>query len=70
MSATNSRHLTASMERAAVLESLTRKSTYSFSVRPSIQVMVSTGQVVPFTLIAWSSQVAPSTYGARLWSDR
>ena len=64
-SATSSRHRPASVVRAAALDPATRKSTYSFSVRPLIQSMVSTGQGDRLTVIAPSSQVVPDTYGLR-----
>jgi hypothetical protein len=57
--------LAARVVSAAAFEFVTRKSTYSLSVRPSIQSMVSTGQVIPLTLIAPSSHVVPDTYGLR-----
>ena len=69
-SATSSRHLAASVVRAAALELVTRKSTYSLSVRPSIQSMVSTGQVARLTWMAPSSHVVPDTYGLRSCAAR
>ena len=65
-----SRQLAASMVRAATLEPATRKSTYSFSVRPSIQPICRTGQVALLTRMAESSQMVPDTCGLRSWLAR
>ena len=67
---TSARHLAASVASAAALELATRKSTYSLSVRPSIQSMVSTGQAARLTWMAPSSQVVPDTYGLRSCAAR